>query len=470
MGGLVLPLFFVAFSLRGGVVLRVLGWSFLACAFVVLFLPQGNASDVFGWVAFGVAFLLVGHWAYAFAYFHYKSSLAEQVIERGVFPLVKARSGRYMAQGPFASALRNSGVLISRALLRSASGVEKMRLPAVAGGPGEEMPSAETDRPIAAVELARSRVRDWAVATRERLGVSNRRFERVRESLVDEQALSAELREQIAELHGQIDVLEARDHAREGRLATALADAGSLVRGLDRSVLKVAALLTANRAEGEREIATALQEMLASHVRSVEILRAQEAPADLLAFARERGGATTSLKEQADTGEHSLEVTVAVAGQRMILVRYAEGVFDDGPLVGLVEELSRAVVASLEGRDIALEKGRRLPVSLLGDERACRRLAVLREAQGILPARIVVRIDEDAYEQFTGVFGEPAWNAELFELARELDGAAREMDGEVFEIANELVCLVGPAQRGRLRPRFDAIVARRNLTVEVLDG
>jgi hypothetical protein len=450
---------FVAFLLRGGLVLRVCGWVFLAAGVFAPFSPRGNVGYALVYLVTGAVLWLAGHWAYAFAYYHYKSSRAERVIEHGIFPLVHARGGQYRAQGPVSSALRDTGVKISRLILRSASGVDKVRPPADVS---DQVSAGERDatRPSLG-EVGRSRLSEGVVSVRERIGVSNRSYERVRESLAKEQALGAELRT-------QLDVLEARARAREGRLSAMLADAATFVDGLDRSILAIAAQLAANRVASEEEIAAALQAMLAGRVRSVEISRVEQLSAELCALVRERGGVTTWMSEEADdAGEHRLESAAALAGQRAILVTYADGVYDDGLLVGLVEQLCHAVVASLESRDLAREKGRRLPISLLGDAHAYRRLAALRDAQGSPSVRIVVRLDEDAYEQLTGVFGESAWSAELFTLASELDGAARSLGGEVFEIGNEFVCLVAPAQHAELRERFDAIVERTSLRAEV---
>lgn len=456
-------LLFIAFSLRGGVMLRVSGWFFLLAGIFTPFARHGNANKALLDLLIGAALLLAGHWAYAFAYYHYKSPRAERVIERGILPLLRARPGLYRAQGPFASALRNSGAMISRVILRSASGVEKVRPPTAPPELGELAASAphEPATPEMA-EVALSRLREVGRSVRERIGVSRRRHRQLHESLVKEQALSAELRE-------QIDALEARDRAREDRLNAALAEAETFLGGLDRSISAIAAQVATDRLD-EKEIAAAMQAMLGGRVRSVVILRVEQLSAEVRAFVSERGDLTTWMRDQAnDTGEHPLEMTAALAGQRAILVTYADGVYDDGPLSGLVEDLSHAVVASLAGRDLAREKGRRLPISLLGDVQAYRRLAALRDAQGSPLARIAVRIDEHAYQEFTGVFGEPAWNAELFALASELDGAARSVAGEVFEIGNELVCLVAPGQRAALRTRFTAILERAGVRAEMID-
>lgn len=231
--GVLLPLVFVAFSLRGGVLLRVSGWLCLVVGIFTPFSAHGSAGDALACLVIGAVLWLAGHWAYAFAYYHYKSPVAERVIERGIFPLVNARPGQYRAQGPTASALRNSGTMISRGILRSASGVDKARPPAAPADVGEQMPAAERDATTPSpVEAARGHVREAAVSFRERVGVSSWRYERLRESLAKEQALSIELRE-------QVDALMARDRAREGRLGAVLADAATFVRGLDRTCARV---------------------------------------------------------------------------------------------------------------------------------------------------------------------------------------------------------------------------------------
>jgi hypothetical protein len=264
--------------------------------------------------------------------------------------------------------------------------------------------------------------------------------------------------------------LLARDDAREARLAEALEDAETVVEGLDAAVAALARLASADVLVDD-DAAFALRQLLPRRAAAVELLPAQRLPAAIrdrlesadsgvVTFVHERVGAA---------GERALDSAAALVGERAVVVRYAEGVYDDGHLRSVVERLCHALAASLAARDVAGGGRRRLPVTLLGGTREATQFAALREAQGQPTERVTVRIAGEAQEDFVGLFGEPAWHGELFDVARALDAAARRLGGEAFELDGAFACVVARGSGDEMRNAARALIAASSVKAE-LDG
>jgi hypothetical protein len=275
----------------------------------------------------------------------------------------------------------------------------------------------------------------------------------------------------------QLAEAQARDRARDERLEVVLGDAEALTAQAGRAVTAIAALLGAewpDDLEGSRaeDLVLALRALLPRRAADVQALRAEQLSEAQRVFlaARTDGSATWQLSSANAAGEPHLDVTAAVAGERAVLVRYAEGIHDDGSLSEIVECVCRAAAASLAARDLARERGRRLPLSLLGDETAARRFAALRETQQQEPLeRVTVALRAGERERGSGVYGEPAWQATLFDLAVELDLAARAVGGEAFETGSGFVCLAPagaiPALRADIAEILKPIEAGADLAI-----
>ncbi len=285
-------------------------------------------------------------------------------------------------------------------------------------------------------------------------------------------ALLGIARAEYEKLQAQLDVAQERDRAREARLDAVLEEAGVFVARLDEAVTPLADLAGSVTMRGEQDLILALRAMLARRASSVEALRVADLP---IALREQTAGASSGMATRAretkgTTAEPALDVTVAWVGERAVVVHYGDGVHADGQFLETVERLSHAAAASLEARDFARRKGRRLAISLLGDERSATLFTALRDAQGVSIEQLVLRISPEAYESFTGMFGEPAWDAALFDLAVAVDRAARELGGEAFEIEGGLLCAVPAHAASAMRDAVTAIVTERDVDVDMAEA
>jgi hypothetical protein len=264
--------------------------------------------------------------------------------------------------------------------------------------------------------------------------------------------------------------LLARDDAREARLAEALEDAETVVDELDAAVAELARLASAE-VLAEDDAALALRQLLPRRAAAVELLAVERLPAAMRErLASADSGVVTFVHERANAaGEHALDSAAALVGERAVVVRYAEGVYDDGRLRTVVERLCHALAASVAARDVARDGRRRQPVTLLGGTREAAQLTALREAQGQPTERVTIPVAAGARNDFVGLFGEPAWHGELFDLAQALDAAARQLGGEAFELEDGFVCVVARGSGDEMRKEASGLIAVSSVKVE-LDG
>jgi hypothetical protein len=297
------------------------------------------------------------------------------------------------------------------------------------------------------------------------LGVSRADYGELREAF-DEQVASCE------ELRAQLAVADERDRARAERLDAVLSEADVFVATLDEVVSVLADVAGSERMSSELDLIQALRALLARRASSVEVARVADLPVALHEqISGAASGAATYVRETAGTAvEPHLDLTVAWAGEQAVVVRYGEGVHADGQLGEAVERLCHAAAASLEARDLSRRKGRRLAVSLLGDQQDATRFAVLSDAQGISMQHLELRIGAETYESFTGMFGEPSWDGALFDLAAALDRAARDLGGEAFEIDCGLLCAVPSHAAGAMRDAATAIIGERDVDADVVEA
>jgi hypothetical protein len=236
---------------------------------------------------------------------------------------------------------------------------------------------------------------------------------------------------------------EERDRARAARYETTLADAQALAARIGEATVTLAQLVRSDRVDRE-QLAGALQRLLAPGVAAVELTRRRDLPRELRDPLAERDGSVVTLghAEPGAAGEHALNRTLARAGELVVVAQWAEGRYDDGPLRTIVEQLCRAAAASVASRDLVRPGRRRRPLSLLGGATDATRFSALRAAQDAPSTRVLVQLRSGAMEAFTGLFGEPAWEGELFHLAQALDSVARTKGGEAFELEDAFACVV----------------------------
>jgi hypothetical protein len=264
--------------------------------------------------------------------------------------------------------------------------------------------------------------------------------------------------------------LLARDAARAARFDEALAEAVVVAREVDEAVIRLVWLVSADVLD-EEVAAGALRELLPHRAAAVELLRAEHLPAELREALQDVDGGTATLVHAAASGggEQPLDATVALAGNRAVVVRYVDAVYDDGGLSLLVERLAHALAASLEAREVAGNGRRRRPVTLLGGEREAEQFEALREAQGQPTERITISVAGETREAFVGLFGEPAWHGQLFHLAQSLDTAARMLGGEAFELPGTFACVVNRGEGDAMRGAARTLLAAASLDVELLE-
>lgn len=144
--------------------------------------------------------------------------------------------------------------------------------------------------------------------------------------------------------------------------------------------------------------------------------------------------------------------------------RYASDVFPEGGAPAVVEAFCHALAGSLaareRGRMEALERG---PVTLLGAEIGLRRLRALRDAQGDRLVEVSVELGERLRLEQEGVYGEPTWNATVFDCAGRLDTLARARGGEAFEVDDTLTCLVPEAAASEVADGVRAVALELGL-------
>ncbi len=263
--------------------------------------------------------------------------------------------------------------------------------------------------------------------------------------------------------------LVAREQARAARFDEALAEAVAVAREVDDAVLLLAQLAGAEVLD-EDVAARALRELLPRRAAAVELLRARQLPAELREPLQHADNGTVTLVRAAANGdgEQSLDRSAALVGDRAVVVRYADAIYDDSGLSAVVERLSHALAASLAARDVARNRRRRQPLTLLGGTREAEQLEALREAQGQPTERMTVCVADETREAFVGLFGEPAWHGQLFHLSQSLDEAARRLGGEAFELPGAFACVVRRGEGGAMRGAAQALLAAASLDAELV--
>ena len=263
--------------------------------------------------------------------------------------------------------------------------------------------------------------------------------------------------------------LLSREQARAARFDEALAEAVAVARDVDDAVLQLAQLASADALD-EGAAARALRELLPRRAAAVELLSARQLPGELRELLQHADGGTVTLVHTATNGggEQSLDRSAALVGDRAVVVRYADAIHDDSGLSAVVERLSHALAASLAARDVARNRRRRQPLTLLGGAREAEQLEALREAQGEPTERTTVRLADEAREAFVGVFGEPAWHGQLFHLGQSLDVAARRLGGEAFELPGAFACVVARGEGDAMRGAAQALLAAASLDADLV--
>jgi hypothetical protein len=292
-------------------------------------------------------------------------------------------------------------------------------------------------------------------------GIAREEYERLRAEL-DEQRAATE-RAEAVQAH-----LEARDRAREARVAAALGDAAETARGLPRTVAALARYAAAEEPD-EQALTDALHSLLGSRAARVEALPADQLPEVLATRLEQRDDAVTIGQRAAADAEIQITRTAARVGEVAIVVEWAEEVFDDHTLRPTAEHLCRAAAASLAGRAAARDRARRQPISLLGDGPDAARLEALLEAQGQPAACVDVNLAPDAPEAYSGIFGEPAWDGERFHLAQALDRGARKLGGEAFEVPDGFACVVPQTDAEAMRACARALLEASSVAADVLE-
>lgn len=459
-----LAFLFLGFHVRAGLLLRITGVVLFLSGIAVLAGGSRQSSDeAVTACLIGIGFWLLGHWAYAFAHSRYKSSLAERLIEKTILPRLHIRSGRYATDSAFALRMRIIGLAISRLLTRDSRTLALPGAEIGGGTPDQAIPRQDSTGGAGSTSAQPAEQTEAGEEIpHTRLGVPLIFHERLRARLAGEEEVSAGLRK-------ELEQAQAREQARQGRLEAVLAESTDFVDRLDSTTGSLARVFNGEPWEGEIELKEALSALFNRRAESIEFLEADSLSRMLREFLLGHGGRATWMAESTnEVGEPHLKMTAALAGERAVIVNYAQGAYEDGPWREVAERVCHAVACSLQARDLARLKGRRLPVSLLGDENALRRFSGLLASRGVTTAMVSVSIDSDQFEEALGAFGEAAWNAALFELAVELDSAAREAGGEAFEVDRELVCVVAEDRREALRAQAEEIIAKADVKARLV--
>jgi hypothetical protein len=284
----------------------------------------------------------------------------------------------------------------------------------------------------ASVRASEEEARQWATMLEQSEGEA-------RDRIATLEAEAKRARERIA-------ALESANEVRERRVALALADAATVVDGLEFAVKELAALAEPGGGGVEdQDLGLVLQRLFPRLVSAVSISSAESAPPEMLAVLQQAAGGrrTWEADDITDAGERPLDASGALANGVVVLARYEPKIFPDGDLPGLVERVCQALAASLAARRRARARaGDRGRVTLLADETALARLRVLRESQGCEVARVSVLLGAQLKDDQLGLYGAPALSATIFDCAGQLDRLARDHGGEAFELEGAICCLV----------------------------
>jgi hypothetical protein len=317
-----------------------------------------------------------------------------------------------------------------------------------------EQSEGEARDRIATLEAEAKRARE-RIATLERSeGVARERIATLQAAALEADRIAQEevarvvttAQRDAATAQERIAALQSASEVRERRVALALADAATVVDGLEFAVKELAALAEPGGGGVEdQDLGLVLQRLFPRLVSAVSISSAESAPPEMLAALQQAAGGrrTWEADDITDAGERPLDASGALANGVVVLARYEPKIFPDGDLPGLVERVCQALAASLAARRRARARaGDRGRVTLLADETALDRLRVLRESQGCEVARVSVLLGAQLKDDQLGLYGAPALSATIFDCAGQLDRLARDHGGEAFELEGAICCLV----------------------------
>ena len=289
---------------------------------------------------------------------------------------------------------------------------------------------ADTERHLTKSEATAERERERADALADRL--------------TGTEAALREVQDALAEARSDTERERVRADGLEQRISAALDGAEFLTRRLDAAMARIAGLIVDREGADGPVLGEALRELVPERIENVTLTTADELDQSVLGQLTARESQTLTWSAQEGAVKHPLEASAALAGDRVVIVRYLPGTFDDGGFAKIVERLAHAVASSLQARALAREHAAtRRPRSLLGGQGSAGRFQALRAAAGEQLAEIRIELAEDTAGAQTGVWGAPAWDATYFELATRLDQLTRALQGEAFEIGDGVfACLV----------------------------
>lgn len=298
-------------------------------------------------------------------------------------------------------------------------------------------------------------------------GRERARADALADRLTGTEAALREVQDALAEARSDTERERARADGLEQRISAALVGAEFLTRRLDAAMAKIAGLIVDREGADGPVLGEALRELIPERIDGVTVTTTDELDQSVLGqlTARESHTLTWSGIAQEGEVEHPLEASAALAGDRVVMVHYLPGTFDDGGFAEVVERLAHAVASSLQARALAREHAAtRRPRSLLGGQGSARRFQALREAAGEQLAEIGIELDPDAQTGLTGVWGAPAWDATYFDLATRLDQLTRALQGEAFEIGDgAFACLVATKRAETVQTEATAILQELGL-------
>ena len=140
---------FVGFAVRGGAILRAVGLFAIVFSGYLLLTPNHPFWVWFYGLLFGLFCWLLGHWAYAFAYGEYKSSLAGWLLEEVILPRLHLRGAL--------SSMQRTAAQLGRALASPITSRISAQTGLAQAAPTPQPPSAEAVGGRQAAEARKSK-------------------------------------------------------------------------------------------------------------------------------------------------------------------------------------------------------------------------------------------------------------------------------------------------------------------------